>query len=112
MQLKRIEYQSAEALLVKYYRLLRNLSQPELADIMGCSDTFISQVENGQNITRDTRIDLANALDCEPWQLCKLETTLEELIDTIEKMDIEFKDRRLEMKKKRWERRRRDKPKL
>lgn len=40
---------------------------------------------------RDTRITLAIALNVEPWQLCKPEMTYNELVDTVEQMDIAFK---------------------
>lgn len=50
---------------IKYYRKQKKMTQEELAEKVGLSIGFISQVERG--ITRmslDTLIDICNSLDC------------------------------------------------
>lgn len=101
MLLKSIAYKNGEALLVKYFRLLRNLSQDELAEACNWkSKTFVSDIENGKNISRDTRLLLATALQVEPWEFCKFDD-LDKLRDTVEKMDAAFKKKRAEAKRQR-----------
>ena len=103
MFFKPIIYRSIEATLVKLYRLLRGLSQAELTERCGKKQGYISRVENGLNITRDTRITIACVLNIEPWQLCKPEMPLSELYEQVNHLDREFrKTRHLRKAKKKW----------
>lgn len=55
---------------LKEWRLHRGLSQEALADKIGNTQGFISQLElNQTNYTRDTLEDLARVLGCEPADL-------------------------------------------
>jgi len=105
LRFKRIAYQSGETLLIKYYRLLRDLSQDELTDLCKLSEGELSTIESGKNITRNTRIKLAEALNVEPWQLCYFDD-LDKLIASVEEMDIAFKKKREEAKKDRRKKKR------
>lgn len=63
-------------LKVAYYRKLKSLTQEELADIMGCSPSFIGQIEAPnmyKSIAMDTLFRLAKALEIEPYKLLKFD---------------------------------------
>lgn len=49
---------------IKKLRILKKMSQEELALIIGCDRAYISRVESGkQNITIDNLNEICNALD-------------------------------------------------
>ena len=55
---------------LKKYRELRKLSQEDLATLAGVNRTFVSQIERQQkNVSIDSLRRLANALECEVYQL-------------------------------------------
>ncbi len=76
------------------------MSQGDLAIACHVQKEFITQLEAGQNITRDTRITLARALQIEPWKLCKF-NNLEKLKQTVQKLDRKFKKKRAGAKRQR-----------
>lgn len=48
---------------VRKYRKIAGLTQGELAEIIGCSNSHIGQIENGRGVpSLDTMVKIANAL--------------------------------------------------
>ena len=48
---------------VRKYRKIAGLTQEELAEIIGCSNSHIGQIENGRGVpSLDTMVKIANAL--------------------------------------------------
>jgi len=97
----RRQYHELEGLLIKYYRLLRGISQEELADRCHFEKSFVSEVEAGKNITRDTRITFARALCVEPHELCHCTVTFAELKQTIAQMNAEHQKEKKHQKRNR-----------
>ena len=55
---------------IKYYRNKRNLTQEQLAEIVGISDKNISKIENGNNYpSAETLSAIAAALNVEFYEL-------------------------------------------
>lgn len=55
---------------LKKYRELKKLSQEDLATLAGVNRTFVSQIERQKkNVSIDSLRRLANALECEVYQL-------------------------------------------
>lgn len=50
-------------------RLKRGLTQQELADKIGVSESYISQIENGKMVSIKKLDKMAKALGCEPRDL-------------------------------------------
>ena len=66
------EFQKSIGERVKYLRVLRGLSQLDLAVNCGYEKTTISRIENGRaNITLKTILKLSNGLEIEPHLLLK-----------------------------------------
>ena len=65
-------------------RKRRKLTQSDLAEMVGISNTYLSHIENGsKNMSMDTFIDIANALGV---------TADELLIDNISSKDLHYSD--------------------
>lgn len=63
-------------LKISYYRKLKSLTQEQLAEIMGCSVSFIGQIEAPniyKAISLDTLFKIAKALDVPPYKLLSFE---------------------------------------
>lgn len=91
MQFNQKEYHKGEGLLIKYYRLLANLSQEELEKKCHYKNGFVSRLEKGQNTTRDTRICLARAMGREPKELANLKQDWKvKLVPMINEMSAAF----------------------
>lgn len=61
---------------ISYYRKLRGLSQEQLAERVGMSAGFLSQIEAPGmvvGISLGTLFSIAEALDVEPYKLLRLE---------------------------------------
>lgn len=55
---------------IKYYRKQKKLTQEQLAEQIGLSIGFISQVERGiTSMSLDTLIDVCNSLDCSAGEI-------------------------------------------
>jgi transcriptional regulator with XRE-family HTH domain len=62
---------------IKRYRRGRNLSQANLAERLGISNNFLSNIENGNRwISPQTLVKFAFALKVEPYELFKPEEAL------------------------------------
>jgi transcriptional regulator with XRE-family HTH domain len=71
------ELRSILSINLKRYRGYRKLSQAELAEKLGISIPFLSDVENGRKwVSPVTLVKFATALKIEPYELFKPETTL------------------------------------
>ena len=69
-------------------RKKRKMTQSDLAEKAGISNTYLSHIENGsKNMSMDTFIDIANALGV---------TADELLIDNISSKDLHYSDRLFE----------------
>ena len=89
------EYHIGEGLLIRYYRLLSDLSQEELEKKCKFKQGVISRAEKGQNIKRDKRIKIAGALNIEPSALTVLPDNWKtELVALVEKMSAAFRKKR------------------
>ncbi len=63
-------------LKVSYYRKLKSLTQEQLADILGCTASFIGQIEAPniyKAISLDTLFKIAKALEIPPYKLLNFE---------------------------------------
>lgn len=68
------EYLKRTGLRIKYYRMLRNLTQSVIAENLGVEESYVSQIENGKrNITMKTLYNIASALNVEPVKLFDFE---------------------------------------
>ncbi len=68
------EYLKRTGLRIKYYRMLRNLTQAAIAENLGVEESYVSQIENGKrNITMKTLYNIASALNVEPVKLFDFE---------------------------------------
>jgi transcriptional regulator with XRE-family HTH domain len=57
---------------LKKYRTFKGLSQAKLAEILGISSNFISDIENGKRwLSSDTLVSLAAAMSVEVYELLK-----------------------------------------
>ena len=56
-------------LRLRAFRVLRDLSQKELADLCGRSQQWLSKIEQGQEATKLEESILARALDVEPERI-------------------------------------------
>lgn len=89
------EYHTDEGLLIKYYRLLADLSQAELEEKCQFKPGVISCAEKGQDIKRKKRIKIACALNMEPLELTVLPDNWKtEPVAEVEKLHLDFKNKR------------------
>ena len=68
---KRCDIYKQVGLRIGYYRRLRRYTKEELAEKIDRSTTFISSIEAAnvkQGISMDTFLDIAKALDVEPYK--------------------------------------------
>lgn len=66
-------------------RKKRKLTQSDLAEMVGISNTYLSHIENGsKNMSMDTFIDIVNALGVTPDEL---------LMDSVRSVDMRLGDR-------------------
>jgi len=57
---------------IAYYRNLRELSQEQLGDRLGCEQSYISKIERANvGISMDTLCEIAEILKVEPYLLLK-----------------------------------------
>jgi len=58
---------------IKYFRLLRGITQEHLAEKLEMSARYVSDIENGKvNVTLKTINKIAQNLSIEEWELLKL----------------------------------------
>ncbi|MES2621993.1 MAG: helix-turn-helix transcriptional regulator [Bacteroidota bacterium] len=90
---------------IRYLRLLRGMTQLELAVKCGYQNSFMCGLECGRNMEIGTILKIACALGVECWQILKFEKTLEELIPLVREMERALKkknhEKRYGTKKKR-----------
>ncbi len=63
-------------LKISYYRKLKSLTQEQLADILGCTTSYIGQIEAPnmyKAISLDTLFKIAKALEIPPYKLLNFE---------------------------------------
>lgn len=59
---------------LKYYRLLKGLTQEQMAELLNVDAHYISDIERGtRNITFKTLFRIADALDVEIYKLFKFD---------------------------------------
>lgn len=57
---------------IKYFRLLRGITQEYLSEQIGMSTRYVSDIENGRvNVTLKTINKIAKSLTIEEWELLK-----------------------------------------
>jgi len=57
---------------IKYFRLLRGMTQEDLSEKIAMSTRYVSDIENGKvNITLKTLNKIAESLAIEEWELLK-----------------------------------------
>lgn len=57
---------------IKYFRLLRGITQEELSERIEMSTRYVSDIENGKvNVTLKTINKIAESLSIEGWELLK-----------------------------------------
>lgn len=57
---------------IKYFRLLRGMTQEDLSEKISMSTRYVSDIENGRvNITLKTLNKIAESLSIEEWELLK-----------------------------------------
>ena len=58
---------------IKYFRMLRGMTQEALAEQIGMSTRYVSDIENGKvNVTLKTINKISQSLSVEEWELLKL----------------------------------------
>ena len=75
MQQKRAIKLPHLGLNIAYYRKLKNLTQEELADLVGISRTHMGNIEApnmGKGFSLETLLDIAEALDIPPGKLLEI----------------------------------------
>ncbi|MBR1425102.1 helix-turn-helix transcriptional regulator [bacterium] len=74
---------------IKRYRLLRGLTQNELAEIVGVEDKTISRIEVGGNYpSMDLLVKIANALGYDIAQLVNFTDTIDSTILELDKTEL------------------------
>ena len=89
------DLQKQIGLYINVERLMKKMSQPELANEVNLSKTHISRIENGDaNITLTTLINICNYLQIDiPKIFTKMnEVELTELENNLERLAKEFKN--------------------
>lgn len=72
---------------LKYYRLKNKLTQEDLADKVGLSDKYISDLERGEFSPSFEKIsELALALNIEPYKLLKDENFMSDMPNRLDKI--------------------------
>ena len=72
---------------LKYYRLKNKLTQEDLADKVGLSDKYISDLERGEFSPSFEKIsELALALNIEPYKLLKDENFMSNMPNRLDKI--------------------------
>lgn len=57
---------------IKYFRMLRGMTQEELSEKIEISTRYVSDIENGKvNVTLKTMNKIAKCLSIEEWELLK-----------------------------------------
>lgn len=67
---------------IRYYRILRNLTQEELAEQIGSSGSYVGRIERGeQNVKLETLEKIANALKLDVFLFFQKENVADPLQD-------------------------------
>jgi transcriptional regulator with XRE-family HTH domain len=69
---------------LKRLRTARELSQVQLAEAAGCSQSLVSKLEKGgKNVTLGQIEAIASVLRCEPWELFGIDSLRQRYLDAL-----------------------------
>ena len=76
---------------IKFFRFRKQLSQANLAEKVGISVTFLSNIERGNNFPlAGTLCGLAKALDVQVWELFRGEGASDEEYSVVDRISEDF----------------------